>query len=176
MSIEGPTKPINWAAIEEIANADNEAVLNMLEGAATADVTLSEEDIEEIKAAAIDLGGKSPVEKSAQELFAMAYEKYVKAAGEAGAQIMQNMSDAELRKMVLDAGYHMTDEELAAWRKSSISMDDWFKERAAMPDIAPFSVAVDGTGNVVTHGATPEEALLRAQEEKGSDSWREGLK
>lgn len=172
MSMEGPNKPVNWAAIDEIANADNAAILAMLEGGATADVTLDEADIEAIRASAIDLGtrlgNENPaVQKSAQELFGMAYESYVKEAAHAGAQAIERMSDAELRQFVVDEGYEISDDELQAFRKSGMNPDEWFTQRSTKDAVEPFTVAVDESGNVVAKGATAAEAMRRAQDETG---------
>jgi len=177
MSHEGPAKPINWESINELADADGATILAMLEATPTADVTLSEEHLEEIRNIAMGIGATTEEKKTAQELFALAYEKYVTSAGQAGAEAIRSMSDTDLRAYVLeDTGHTMTDDEIAAFRKSDLDVDEWFEQRGAMEPVAPFSVAVDETGNVVAQGTNEADVTQRAHKEIDADSWREGLK
>lgn len=177
MSTEGPTKPINWEVINELADAEGADILAMLEATPTADVTLSEEHLEEIRNIAMGIGATSAEKKTAQELFALAYEKYVKSAGQAGAEAIRNMSDADLRAYVLeDTGHTMTDDEMAAFRKSDLDVDEWFEQREAMEPVAQISIAVDHTGSVVAQGTNDVDVTQRAHKAIDADSWREGLK
>lgn len=172
MSNEGPTKPINWEAIEELAGADNATVLKMLEDAGMAEpaVALDEDDLNAIKAGAMDAAAASREKKGAQELLKLSYTVYAKELRRIGDEAIKNMTNDALRdELVYRTGRYVDDEELDALRNSPLDVDDWLAARPKMTETQPNSViAVDGDDNIIAAGATRAEALRRAQEEQGT--------
>lgn len=171
MSHEGPSKPINWEAIEEIASADNAAILTILErsGLDTQSV-LDDEDFDAIRSGAMDAAATSREKRTTQELLKLSYTEYSKMLRRVGDEEMKNITNDALRDYVaFKTGRSISDEEIESLRASSLDVDEWLGERSKIRESQPDSVvALDGEDVVVATGATRAEAIRRAQEEQGS--------
>ncbi len=168
---EAPGRRPNAApnpVIEEIKDYDNLALRGMFDeaGLSQEGTVITSEDYDAIRSRAIYLAGENRP-ASAQTLLFTAFNDRLKVLDRLGEEAFRNISKEAFKAIFYEeTGELLTDEEIEQFHRTTESYEEWKKKRMEMKGaVKNFSVAVEDD-SVIGRGASPEEALRRAQEER----------
>ena len=167
---EGMQRSVNAEAVEEIRDYDTAAIREILE---SADVVrqgeaITADDYEAILSRAEVLAADSKESVSAKALLSAAYIDRMKFLERLSDQTIKEMPGIALQAYIYaETGTYLDEESIEGLRQSDLDIESWLQGRAEAQrnKAGDTTVAVDEQGAVLARGATPEEAMLRAQEE-----------
>lgn len=159
----------NEKAVEEIRDYDNTAIRKMLEEADAIQPgdTVTPDDYEATRNRAVFLAQHRDTPISVGALLSAAFIDRKRHLDQFSDDAVKRMPNDILRAYIYaETGINLDDPSLEMLRGSELGLEEWVQKRSVVQEnpAGEFDVAVNKEDVVIARGASPEEALRRAQE------------
>jgi len=165
-----PRESINAETIEDIRDYNDAAIRLMLEEADAIQPgdSVTPDDYEATRSRAVFLAQHRDVPISVRALLSAAFIDRKRHLDQFNDDAVKGMPNDILRAYIYaETGINLDDPSLEMLRGSDLGLEEWVQKRSVVQEnpIGEFDVAVNKEDTVIARGASPEEALRRAQGE-----------